>query len=75
LISHRLDYACLYYALHRFFRKLASNRVQYKRYSTLLGANAVSVADLQQESDRLLQDYFDARADDAPQHPAGFYAE
>jgi hypothetical protein len=70
-----LDAGCLYYALHRFFRKLASNRVQYSRYSTLLGANAVSVADLQNESDRLLQDYLDTRADDSPAQPAGFYEE
>lgn len=67
------DYACVYFALHRFFRKLASNRVQYKRYSTLLGANAVSVADLQNESDRLLQDFRDARADLPQPPPASFY--
>ncbi len=67
------DWACIYYALHRFFRKLASNRVQYRRYSTLLGANAVSVADLQAESDRLLQDFIDARADLPPIAPATFY--
>jgi hypothetical protein len=67
------DYACIYYALHRFYRKLASNRVQYKRYSTLLGANAVTVSDLQNESDRLLQDFVDARADLPPLQPASFF--
>lgn len=67
------DYACLYYALARFYRKLASNRVQYTRYSTLLGANSVSVADLQNEADRLLQDFIDARADLPPLQPAAFY--
>lgn len=68
------DYACLYYALSRFYRKLASNRVVYTRYSTLLGANAVSVSDIQNEADRLLQDFIDARADLPPLQPAGYYS-
>lgn len=75
LLPGRLDYACLYYALHRFFRKLSSNRALYNRYSTLLGANAVTMADLQAQSDRSLQDYLDARSDDVPPNPSGFYAE
>lgn len=67
------DYACLYYSLSRFYRKLVSNRVMFTRYSTLLGANAVSVGELQAESDRLLQDYRDARDDVLPPPPASFF--
>lgn len=67
------DYACLYFALHRFYKKLASNRAYYKRYATLVGQNAVSMTDLQQESDRYLQDFLDARADLEPDPPAFFY--
>lgn len=67
------DNACINYALHRFYRKLASDRVQFTRYSTLLGANAISVSDLQNEADRLYQDFIDARADTPPPAPSGFY--
>lgn len=67
------DYACIYYALHRFYRKLVSNRVHYARYSTLLGANAIAVGDLQAESDRLLQDFTDARSELPPLQPASFH--
>jgi hypothetical protein len=68
-----MDYACLYYALHRFWKLLSSNRMYYKRYATLVGANAVTSSDLQQEADRYLQDFFDARADVHPVTPAFFY--
>lgn len=69
------DYACLYYALSRFYRKLASNRAYYKRYSTLVGANAVSVADLQNEAAGYYQDYVDARDDLEPLPTAFFFSE
>lgn len=74
-LSPAQDYACLYYALHRFYKKLASNRLFYKRYSTLVGANASSVTDLQQESDRYLDDFLQARDDFRPEPPAYFYGK
>jgi hypothetical protein len=67
------DYACLYYALSRFYRRLASNRSIYTRYSTLLGQNAVSMGDLQQEYERYYQDFIDSREDVEPKPPAYFY--
>jgi hypothetical protein len=67
------DYACLYFALSRFYRKLASNRAYYKRYSTLVGQNAVTMTDLQQEADRYYQDFLDAREDVEPDVPAFYY--
>jgi hypothetical protein len=72
-LTARDDYACLYFALHRMFRVLASDRVHFRRYATMLGANAISVADLQAESDRLLNDYIDARSDDPVLPPAAFH--
>lgn len=69
------DYACLYYALSRFYRKLSSNRGYYKRYSTLVGQNAVTMSDLQQEADRYYQDFLDARDDLEPDPPAFFFNE
>lgn len=67
------DTACLYYALHRFYRLLASNRSYYKRYATLVGANAVTVGELQAEADRYYQDFIDSRADLEPLPAAAFY--
>jgi len=67
------DFACLYYALSRFYRRLASNRSIYTRYSTLLGQNAVSMGDLQQEYERYYQDFIDSREDVEPKPPAYFY--
>lgn len=67
------DVACLYYSLYRFNRKLSSNRNYYKRYATMVGQNAVQVQDLQAEADRYYQDYLDARSDQVPKPPVGFY--
>ena len=47
--------------------------VIYTRYSTLLGQNAVSMADLQQEYERYYQDFIDSREDVEPKPPAYFY--
>lgn len=68
-----LDYACLYYAVSRFYKLLSSNRAYYKRYATQVGANAVSMSDLQQEADRYYQDFLDAREDHRPEPPAFFF--
>lgn len=72
-LSLAQDYACLYYALSRFYKKIASNRAFYKRYATLVGQNAVSMTDLQQEADRYYQDFLESRADFAPDPAAFFY--
>ena len=69
------DNACMYYALSRFYRKLSSNRAYYKRYATLVGQNAVTMTDLQQEADRYYQDFLDAREDFEPDPPSTFYRE
>jgi len=74
-LSKAQDYACMYYALHRFYKKLASNRAFYKRYATLVGQNAVSLSDLQQESDPVLPRLLDSREDLEPEAPAYFYGE
>lgn len=73
VLSNAECYAVIPFVIHRLYRRLCGNRVFYQRYSTLLGANAVSVGDLQAESDRLLQDFIDAR-DDLPLQdvPAGW---
>jgi hypothetical protein len=72
-LTRAQDYACLYYALSRFFKRLSSNRAYYKRYATLVGANAVTQTDLQQEADRYYQDFLDSRDDIKPLPPAFAY--
>lgn len=67
------DYACLYYALSRFYKRLSSSRAYYKRYATLVGQNAVSVQDLQDEAASYYQDFLDARDDIKPLPPAFAY--
>lgn len=74
-LSVSQDYACMYFALHRFYKRLSSSRAFYKRYATLVGQNAVSMSDLQQESDRYYQDFLDAREDLEPDPPAYFYSD
>jgi hypothetical protein len=73
ILSRAEDTACLYYSLHRFWRLIASNRGYYKRYATLVGANAVSVGDIQAEADRYLADFTDARDDIVRGAPAFMY--
>lgn len=49
------------YALYKAFRRLAAGRAEYKKYSTLVGGNAVSVSELEQTAQLHLQDFEDAR--------------
>ena len=74
-LSVAQDYACMYFALHRFYKRLSSNRAYYKRYATLVAQNAISMSDLQQEADRYYQDFLDAREDLELDPPAFFYSE
>lgn len=60
-LARDADAACVYYALSRGFRKLSANRALYKRYSTLLGANAVTMEDLRRMCDELYEDYVEAK--------------
>lgn len=57
------DNACLSFALARFYRKLASNRLLYTRYSTLVGQNGLSTRALQREGDRHFERFLDEEQD------------
>ncbi len=72
-LTRAQDYACMYYALSRFYKQLSSNRAYYKRYATLVGQNAVTQTDLAQEADRYYQDFIDSRDDFKPLPPAFAY--
>lgn len=63
------------FALHACFRRLAAGRAEYKRYSTIVGANAVSVSELEQIAQLHLQDFEDGRASALTlPPPSGFYS-
>jgi len=72
-LTYQEDYACINYMLSRFYKKLSSNRAFYKRYATLVGQNAVSMADLQAEADRYYQDFLEAREETKRVAPAFSY--
>lgn len=64
--------ALLSYALYRFFKKLSASRVNYRRYATLVGQNAVQIEDLQAEADRHYSDAVDA-VDALPLDPPAIF--
>lgn len=67
------DAACVSYALHRFFRKLVSNRALFQRYATLIGSNGVRIEDLAQTADDHYSDYLDLRAELPDSPPVAFF--
>ncbi len=70
--------AIVSYALFRFYRKLASSRADFRRYTAITGQAGLEVADLDAVSERYRQDFLDARADLEEielSEPTGFYGE
>lgn len=59
-LSEEADRGLISYALFRFFKKLSSSRSEYRRYSTLVGQNAVQIEDLQVEADRHYNDFVES---------------
>ena len=72
-LTYQEDYLIKDFMLSRFYNKLASNRLFYKRYATMVGQNAVSVVDLQNESDRHFVNFIDGREETVRVPPAYFY--
>jgi hypothetical protein len=54
-----IDQACVSWALSRFFRRLASSRSDYRRYSTIAQGNAADIGQLLTESDRHHGDFLE----------------
>jgi hypothetical protein len=69
------DAACVSYALSKFFRKLVANRALYKKYSTLLGQNAVGEGDLETAADAYYRDFLDTRDDLPVLESAPYFSE
>jgi hypothetical protein len=55
------DQAAVNWCCHRFFRRMANSRAEYRRYATMVGANGVTVDDIRELAAEYLQDYNDAR--------------
>lgn len=72
-LPEEADRGLLSYALYRFFQKLSANRMNYRKYATLAGQNAVQIEDLQAEASRQYDDFLDAGASLPPLPPAYFY--
>jgi hypothetical protein len=52
-----LDQARVFFALSRFFRRLATSRSEYRRYSTIAQGNAADIADLLAQAERYELDF------------------
>jgi hypothetical protein len=72
-MTYHEDFVVKDFVLSRFYKLLASNRLYYKRYATMVGQNAVSAADLQNEADRYYQDFLDGQEHTLRTPPAFFY--
>jgi hypothetical protein len=73
-VDEQIGRAVVSYALSRFYGKLASNRLFYKRYATTVGANAVSVDDLIETSSNYA-DEFSVLRDELPERQASTWWE
>ena len=68
-----LDQARVFYALSRFFRRLATSRSDYRRYSTIAQGNAADVADLLAQAERYQDDFNTAVDGYKPRAAITFY--
>lgn len=53
--------AALGYALYRFYRRMASSRADFRRYTTITGQAGLDVSDLETVAEGHRQDFVDAR--------------
>lgn len=69
------DEAAVSYALSRFYRRIAANRSDFRRYAAVTGQNGVDVSDLTALADEHLREYEDARSELIETAPATFYSD
>lgn len=67
------DDALVAFALYRFFRKLATSRSNYQRYSVTQGVNAISVDDLVNVMNQHLDEFLSVQQDDPPAEPTSYF--
>lgn len=69
------DNACICYAVSRAWKRIASDRVVYRRYSTITGQNNVTSQDLDAIAERYYNDFLDAKDDLPLSPPSTFWAD
>lgn len=69
------DDALVAFALYRFFRKLATSRSNYQRYSVTQGVNAISVDDLVNVMNQHLDEFLSIQQDDPPSEAVTFFGD
>jgi hypothetical protein len=67
--------AVVSYVLHRFYRKIASSRALFRRYSVITGQNGVDVEDLQAIAREHLLDFEEGAKDTEQPEPVSYYGE
>ena len=67
------NYACVSYALYRFFKRLASSRSDYRKYATLTGSNGVDLDELDGLSERHYADFEAVKGELEVPEPVAFY--
>lgn len=63
------------FLLYRFWKKLATNRSDYRRYATIAGQNAVDIDELTAMADRALDDFLSLQGALPLQEPVTFFGD
>lgn len=69
------DTAIVAFAAYRFFRRLASSRADYNRYSTVLAQNGIDLEELASIADDYLTEFESARESLPSEEPVSFYGD
>lgn len=75
LLTEEGEVAIVSFARYRFYSKLAASRSDYRRYSTILGANAVSMEDLDALAASYLADFQSTQDAHPVDEVATFYGD
>ena len=75
LLTEEGEQAIISFARYRFYSKIAASRSQYKQYSTLLGANAVQMEDLDALAAGYLADFQSGQETLPTEEIATFYGD
>lgn len=63
------------FACYRAYKRIASSRTEYKRYSTIMQTNGVEIQDLASLSDQYYADFLEAKEALPLRDPTTFYGE
>jgi hypothetical protein len=75
LLTEEGEQAIISFARYRFYSKIAASRSDYRRYSTLLGANAVAMEELDALAAGYLADFQSGQETLPTEEPVTFYGD